>query len=90
MGTKFGFREKIIKNQVVFMGVGGDQEINRPPVFKGLQFVSVTGGIDHCPGLVIHKDGVTERVSASPDEFDWPSLKIKQSLPFFIHHRDQD
>jgi hypothetical protein len=41
---------------MVFVGVGVDQESNRPPVFEGLQFVPVTGGIDHCPGLVIHKD----------------------------------
>jgi hypothetical protein len=63
---------------MVFMGVRGDQEINRCLVFKCLQFVPVTGGIDHGPGLVIHKDRVTERVPASPDEFDWASLKIKQ------------
>jgi hypothetical protein len=84
MGAKSGLGEKVVEDQMVFMGVGGDQEINRSLVFEGLQFVLVTGGIDHGPGLVVHKDRVAERVPASPDEFDWASLKIKQSLnPLF-------
>ena len=60
------------------MGMGGDEEINRAPVFEGLQSVPVTGGIDHSPGLVIHKDRVTKGVPTSPDKLDWASLKIKQ------------
>jgi hypothetical protein len=85
MGAKFGFREKVIKDQMVFMGMGVDQEINRALVFEGLQFVSVTGSIDHQPHAAIYQDRIAERVPASPDEFDWPFCKIKQGSNLVIH-----
>jgi hypothetical protein len=85
MGTKFGFRKKVIKDQVVFMGMGGDQKINRALVFERLQFVSVTGGIDYQPRSVIYQDRIGERVPASPDKFDGPFYKIIQSSTLPIH-----
>jgi hypothetical protein len=85
MGTKLRFREKVIKDQVVFMGVGVDQELNRALSLEGLQFVRVTGGIDHHPRSAIYQDRIAERVPASPDEFDWAIGKIKQGSSLFIH-----
>jgi hypothetical protein len=34
VGAEGGFREKIVEDQVVFMGMGGDQQIHMPLVLE--------------------------------------------------------
>jgi hypothetical protein len=53
MGAESGTGEKIIENQVIFVGVRVEQIIHGPLVPEGGQLVLVAGGIDDRPAPVV-------------------------------------
>jgi hypothetical protein len=53
MDAKFGLREKVVENKMVFMSVRGDQIVYRSLILKLLQFISIAGGINDRSVLVV-------------------------------------
>jgi hypothetical protein len=78
MGAESGTGEKIIENQVIFVGVSVEQIIHGPLVSEGGQLVLVAGGIDDRPAPVVNQNRMAERVSSPADELDRPVLEIVQ------------
>jgi hypothetical protein len=75
--AKSGLGKKIVKNEVVLMGMGGDQIVNVSLVLKLEQLIPVTGGINDCPISVIDQYRVAKRILTSPNKFNVSFDKIE-------------
>ena len=65
---------------MVFVGVGGDQEIEPALVFERQQFLRIAGRVDDRPKPAVNKDGVAVGVRAPANEFYRALRKIVQGV----------
>jgi len=80
MRTKGGPGKEVIEDQMIFMGVGGDQKIYGFFPLERKQLSQITRGVDDGPDSIGHQNGMAKGISASPNEFDCPFFKIEQAL----------
>ena len=69
MGAEYRFGKEVVEDQVIFVGVGGDQVIHPALPLESLQFFLIAGGVDDGPDPVIDQNRVAKGVLSPPNEF---------------------
>jgi len=77
MDAKFRLREKVVKTEMVFMSVRGNQIVYGSLILKLLQFVPVAGGINDRPVSIVDQHRMAKGIFASPNQPNLPFGKIE-------------